>query len=208
MTLGEQARYWGIGTAVFILLMWIFADILTPFVLGAAIAFLCDPLADRLEARKLSRTLATVIITFFGMGLTILAVLVVAPLIIRSDPRRGPRRAWRHRADPGICREAEGGGQLVRRHSPERRREDPRERRDMVGGTAPAGVEFRSCPDRLRDDPRHHPGRRLLPAARLGQDGGRDRSVAAAPAPAGHPPSGQGTRSRPGRLRARPAFGL
>ena len=49
MTVQEQVRYWGIGLAVFVLLLWLLADALLPFVLGAAIAYLTDPWADWLE---------------------------------------------------------------------------------------------------------------------------------------------------------------
>ena len=64
----EQLRYWGIGIAVFGVLLWVLADALLPFVLGAAIAYLTDPLADWLESHGLSRVLATVVITVVSIG--------------------------------------------------------------------------------------------------------------------------------------------
>ncbi|MEM7685099.1 MAG: hypothetical protein AAF293_09745, partial [Pseudomonadota bacterium] len=53
MTVREQVRYWGVGTAIFVGLLWLLADALLPFVLGAAIAYLTDPLADWLEEHGL-----------------------------------------------------------------------------------------------------------------------------------------------------------
>ncbi len=84
MTLGEQARYWGIGIAVFAVAVWFLSGILLPFVLGAAVAYLCDPLADRLEKRGVSRIWATIIISVLGMGVAVLALLVVIPLVVEQ----------------------------------------------------------------------------------------------------------------------------
>ncbi len=57
-------------------LIYLLAPILTPFVVGALLAYLADPLADRLEAWKLSRTQA-VIVVFLVLTLAMTAVLLV-----------------------------------------------------------------------------------------------------------------------------------
>ncbi|MFK7944333.1 MAG: AI-2E family transporter [Paracoccaceae bacterium] len=82
MTVREQAQYWGIGSAIVVLTMWLLADALLPFVLGAAIAYLTDPLADWLESHGLSRLLATILITVVSIGTVVLAFLLVLPLLI------------------------------------------------------------------------------------------------------------------------------
>lgn len=82
MTVREQVQYWGIGLTIFVALLWVLADALLPFVLGAAIAYLTDPLADWFEAKGLSRVLATVIITVGSIGIVILGLLLVLPLLI------------------------------------------------------------------------------------------------------------------------------
>ena len=51
----DQITYWGIAAAVFLLVMWFLGDVLLPFVLGMAIAYLLDPVADRLERMGMSR---------------------------------------------------------------------------------------------------------------------------------------------------------
>jgi predicted PurR-regulated permease PerM len=51
-------------------------------VLGAAIAYLIDPIADRLEAAGLSRTAATAVITIGAMLVFMLLLLVVVPTLI------------------------------------------------------------------------------------------------------------------------------
>jgi phosphoribosylaminoimidazole-succinocarboxamide synthase len=61
-------------------LVYLLAPVLTPFLAGAIGAYIFDPLADRLEARGLSRTLATtLVIVLAGAALTAL-VLIALPL--------------------------------------------------------------------------------------------------------------------------------
>ena len=84
MTVREQMRYWGIGLGVFILLLWLLADALTPFVLGAAIAYLTDPTADWLEKHGLSRVLSTVVIIVGSIGVVTIGFLLILPLLIEQ----------------------------------------------------------------------------------------------------------------------------
>ncbi len=70
-----------LGVALLIALLYALGPVLTPFLVAAGLAYLGDPLADRLEARGLSRTMATVVV-FAGMGLAVLLVVaVVVPLL-------------------------------------------------------------------------------------------------------------------------------
>jgi predicted PurR-regulated permease PerM len=82
MTMGEQFRWWGVGFALFIVLLWFLSSAILPFVLGAALAYLTDPLADRLERAGLSRILATVVITAGSLGVTVLALILIIPTLI------------------------------------------------------------------------------------------------------------------------------
>ncbi len=62
-------------------LLYLLQPILTPFLVAALLAYLGDPLADRLEARGLSRTVS-VIIVFAGLSLIAgLLVLLSIPLV-------------------------------------------------------------------------------------------------------------------------------
>ncbi len=62
-------------------LLWLLSPILTPFVIGALFAYLGDPLVDRLETWRFSRTLA-VLTVFSGIVLLLLLmVLVLVPLL-------------------------------------------------------------------------------------------------------------------------------
>jgi len=62
-------------------LIYLLAPVLTPFLLGALLAYLGDPLVDRLEMLKLSRT-ASVVVVFVVILLVLLCLpLVLLPLI-------------------------------------------------------------------------------------------------------------------------------
>ncbi len=82
MTMGEQLRWWGIGFTAFIVLLWFLTDAILPFVLGAALAYLTDPLADRLERVGFSRILATVLITAGWLGAAVLALVLIVPALV------------------------------------------------------------------------------------------------------------------------------
>ena len=70
---------------VFLAVLWFLGDILLPFVIGAAIAYFLDPIADRLENMGLSRALATTLITLVAALLFIVAALVVVPLLVQQS---------------------------------------------------------------------------------------------------------------------------
>ena len=78
----EQVLYWGAATVVFLAVLWVLDDVILPFILGAAIAYFLDPVADRLETLGCSRALATGIITFFALLVFILVALLVIPTLV------------------------------------------------------------------------------------------------------------------------------
>ncbi|MFO6463956.1 AI-2E family transporter [Jannaschia sp. KMU-145] len=80
----QQALYWGLATAVFLVILWYLGHILLPFIVGGAIAYILDPLADRLERLGLPRWAATTIIVLVGIFVLVLAVGIVIPMIIRE----------------------------------------------------------------------------------------------------------------------------
>ena len=64
------------------LLLWVLHPILAPFLLGALIAYLGDPLVDRLEARGYGRTGGVVLVFILITLLTTLVMLIGVPLLI------------------------------------------------------------------------------------------------------------------------------
>lgn len=74
-----QLTYWGIAAAVFLLVMWSLGQVLAPFLVGGAIAYFLDPVADRLQRLGLSRVVATTLISLSVVLITVLLVLAVIP---------------------------------------------------------------------------------------------------------------------------------
>jgi predicted PurR-regulated permease PerM len=79
-----QIKYWGFATAFFLVLLWLMGKILLPFVLGAAIAYCLDPIADRLENTGLSRAKATAVITVVVILLFVAMTLLIAPTLVNQ----------------------------------------------------------------------------------------------------------------------------
>jgi predicted PurR-regulated permease PerM len=77
----KQLRFWLIGLALFVLTLWVLADMLLPFVAGLAIAYLLDPLVDRLERLGLPRWLGTTLVLLSFLVLLILLALLLVPLV-------------------------------------------------------------------------------------------------------------------------------
>ena len=80
----DQVRYWGIAIAIFLVVMWFLGDVILPFVLGAAIAYCLDPIADRLERLGASRAVATGIITLLAVLVFVVAALLILPMLVRQ----------------------------------------------------------------------------------------------------------------------------
>lgn len=78
----EQLGYWGIGLAAFIAFLWLVGDALLPFIAGAAIAYLLDPIAGRLTAMGMSRLFATILITAAMLLFMTLTLVILVPLMI------------------------------------------------------------------------------------------------------------------------------
>ena len=77
----DQLKYWGIAMAVFLVVLWFVGDVLMPFLLGGAIAYFLDPVADRLERMGLSRTAATALITVVAILMFVVVTLLIVPTL-------------------------------------------------------------------------------------------------------------------------------
>jgi len=76
---------WVIGFALVIILALEFlGPVLTPFLVGAIMAYIGAPIVDRLQKRGVSRTWGTLIVTLM-FGLAIVAVLVVLIPLVRAE---------------------------------------------------------------------------------------------------------------------------
>ena len=80
----KQALSWGVAALAILLALWFLGGAIMPFILGMAIAYMLDPVADRLERMGLSRTLAVVLITLAVVLALAALVLWLVPLLLRQ----------------------------------------------------------------------------------------------------------------------------
>ena len=78
----RQIRFWTITAVVIAVLLYVFSDILLPFVAGMVLAYFLDPVADRLQRIGLSRVMATVLILFAFIVVLTLALVIVIPILV------------------------------------------------------------------------------------------------------------------------------
>ncbi len=81
MSLERRLIWWLIGLAIAYAALYALGGILLPFVAGIAIAYLLDPLADRLERAKAPRWAAAGGITLASVLAVVICLLLLAPLL-------------------------------------------------------------------------------------------------------------------------------
>lgn len=82
MEINPRSLAWTIALILGLVLIYQLQVVLGPFLLAALFAYLGDPLADRLERHKLSRTWSVTLVFFLMTLLTALVVLILLPLIV------------------------------------------------------------------------------------------------------------------------------
>ncbi|MDH4126116.1 MAG: AI-2E family transporter [Gammaproteobacteria bacterium] len=81
MGTADRRTNWLIAVALLGWLLYLLAPVLTPFVASALLAYIGDPLADRLQKYRLPRSLAVVVVFLLTFLVLALLVLLVGPLI-------------------------------------------------------------------------------------------------------------------------------
>ena len=82
LPVSQQARYWGVATAALFIVLWFLGDVIMPFILGGAIAYCLDPIADKLEEMGLSRAISVTIITLVAALIFVMVFLLVIPTLV------------------------------------------------------------------------------------------------------------------------------
>ncbi|MEO5325555.1 AI-2E family transporter [Mesorhizobium sp. CC13] len=77
----KQIRFWLISAVLFVGFLYLFSNILLPFVAGMALAYFLDPVADRLQRLGLSRLMATVVILVCFLVFLVLALVIIVPVL-------------------------------------------------------------------------------------------------------------------------------
>ena len=80
----QQTIYWGIAALLFFVALWYLGSVMLPFLVGGAVAYFLDPVADRLERLGLGRVTATTLITLGAVLIVVLLVLAVIPQLIQQ----------------------------------------------------------------------------------------------------------------------------
>ena len=82
LSVQQQTVYWGIAAIVVGVVLWALGNVIMPFLLGGAIAYCLDPVADRLERAGLSRVWSVSVITLIAIVVFIVLVLLVIPTLV------------------------------------------------------------------------------------------------------------------------------
>lgn len=84
LSAGKQALIWGTMALLVVLVLWGLGNVLMPFLLGMGIAYLLDPVADRLERAGVSRVWAVTLITAIVILALIALIVLLVPLLYRQ----------------------------------------------------------------------------------------------------------------------------
>jgi predicted PurR-regulated permease PerM len=76
-----RTGFWLCGLLLIAVMFWLLSGILLPFIAGFAIAFFLDPLADRLERLRLSRSISALIVLLVFFLAVITVIILLVPLI-------------------------------------------------------------------------------------------------------------------------------
>jgi predicted PurR-regulated permease PerM len=81
MSFQKQAAFWLGALVVLAILLWLFSEILLPFLAGLVLAYFLDPVADALERLGLPRLAATLIILICSILGVVVALLLILPIL-------------------------------------------------------------------------------------------------------------------------------
>lgn len=76
---------WYLGGIGALVLLWLLGPILTPFAVGAGLAYLGDPIVDRLERWGLSRTAGVAVVFVSLILLTLIGTVLIVPMLYQQS---------------------------------------------------------------------------------------------------------------------------
>lgn len=79
-----QLWFWLTLAVAFLFLVNLLSSILLPFLMGLALAYVLDPVCDRMERIGLSRLAATIIVSMVFVTLLAISLLLLVPLIVQQ----------------------------------------------------------------------------------------------------------------------------
>lgn len=81
VSLKRQLIFWFVTLLIFVALFWLLSDVLLPFIVAMGLAYLLDPLVQRLQRLGINRTFAAIIIVAVAIGLIALAFVLLVPVL-------------------------------------------------------------------------------------------------------------------------------
>lgn len=84
LSTASKVGFWAGFFVLFIAFIWIFNEILTPFILGIAIAYLLDPVVRKFSYKGVPRWATALVILTIFFGLLSLLFVLVAPVAFRQ----------------------------------------------------------------------------------------------------------------------------
>ena len=81
MTLRNQVLIWIVLLVALVLMLWLFRGILLPFVVGAALAYLLNPLVNQLQKWRFNRAWATTVVLLSVITIVLSIFFMFVPLI-------------------------------------------------------------------------------------------------------------------------------
>jgi predicted PurR-regulated permease PerM len=84
MSTSRPILFWIATFAATAAIVVLLREVLLPFVAGMVLAYLLDPLANRIERLGVNRLVATLAIIAFGVALTAIIIILTVPVIIRE----------------------------------------------------------------------------------------------------------------------------
>ena len=76
---------WLIGLVVAALVVWLVSalqGVLTPFVVAGILAYILNPLVEKLRHRGVSRPITAMLVMLFALALLALLLLIILPMLI------------------------------------------------------------------------------------------------------------------------------
>jgi predicted PurR-regulated permease PerM len=82
----RRALSWLAIAAVAVFLLWLLAPVLTPFLVGAILAYALHPAVERLAARRLPRLLAVLVVEVGAILALLALLLLIVPILSKEIP--------------------------------------------------------------------------------------------------------------------------
>jgi len=79
--------WWLMLACVSVVLIYLLSPILTPFLLAAVIAYICNPMVTRMAEKKIPRTVGAVLVMFLLLGVFAALILIMVPLFEKEAGR-------------------------------------------------------------------------------------------------------------------------